>query len=121
MRGFNYGGVTALNLRWMRYPKESTARYTIGLVEALQERDSTIGNIEISDGSSKIAVPVAIKTGDYAEYWGDGTIHVFDQNGTLLRTVPVQPGPQLREGENRLAVKANRPANIVFTAITVGK
>jgi hypothetical protein len=105
----------------MRYPKEHAARYTIGLVEALQERDGSIGNIEISDASSKIAVPAALKTGDYAEYWGDGTIRNFDQHGALLSARPAPPGPQLREGENRFAVKAEGSGNIVFTAITLGK
>jgi hypothetical protein len=62
-----------------------------------------------------------MKTGDYAEYWGDGTIRVFDRNGILLSTSPVKPGPQLRTGENELTVKAAGSGNVVLTAITLGK
>jgi len=121
MAGFNYGNVVALNLRWMRYPKGSGVRCRIGLVEALEERDSTLGDVEISVGSLSITLPAEMKTGDYAEYWGDGTVRVFDRNGVTLSTSRVKPGPQLRTGENKLAVKATGSGNIVLTTITLGK
>ena len=121
MYGFNYGNVVALNLRWMRYPKGSAVRCRIGLVEALEERDSTLRDVEISAGSRSITISAEMKTGDYAEYWGDGTIRVFDRNGILLSTSPVKPGPQLRTGENKLTVKAAGSGNVVLTAVTLGK
>ena len=121
MYGFNYGNVVALNLRWMRYPKGSAVRCRIGLVEALEERDSTLRDVEISAGSRSIAIPAGMKTGDYAEYWADGTIRVYDRNGITLSTFAVKPGLQLRAGENKLTVKAAGSGNAVLTAITLGK
>ena len=121
MGGFEYGNVVALNLRWMRYPKGSAVRCRIVLVEALEERNSTLSDVNISAGSLSITIPTGMKTGDYAEYWGDGTICVFDRNGILLLTSPVEPGPRLRTGENKLSVKAAGSGNVVLTAITLGK
>jgi hypothetical protein len=120
MAGFDYGNVVAVNLRWMRYPKGSGVRCRIGLVEALEERDSTLKDVEISAGSRSIAIPAAMKTGDYAEYWADGTIRVFDSNGDLLSRFPAMTEPQLRPGENTLTLKAAGSGNIVLTAITLG-
>jgi hypothetical protein len=121
MYDFNYGNVVGLNLRWMRYTNGSGVRCRIGLVEALEERNSTLRDIEISARLLKIAIPREMNTGDYAEYWGDGTIRVFDRNGILLSTSPVKPGPQLRTGENKVTVKAAGSGNVVLTAITLGK
>ena len=78
-------------------------------------------DVEISAGLVKIAIPGEMDTGDYAEYWGEGPIRVFDRNGVLLRTVPANGAPVLRAGENRLAVKASGPGNVKLTAITLGK
>jgi hypothetical protein len=120
MYDFNYGNVVALNLRWMHYAKDRRVRSRISLVEALEERNGTLSNVEISADSLSIAIPAEMKTGDYAEYWGDGTIRVFDRNGVTLSTVPVRPGPQLATGANKLTLKAAGSGNVVFTAITLG-
>jgi len=121
MYSFNYGNVVALNLRWMRYPKGSGVRCRISLVDALEEQDSTLRDVEITAGSSSVNIPAEMKTGDYAEYWGDGAIRVFNRNGILLSTYPVKHGPQLRTGENKLSAKAVGSGTVVFTAITLGK
>jgi hypothetical protein len=121
MYGFNYGNVVALNLRWMRYAKGSGVRCRVGLVEALEERSAVLSNLEISAASVKIAIPGEMKIGDYAEYWGEGPIRVFDRNGVLLRTVAANRAPMLRAGENKLTVKASNPGNVKLTAITLGK
>ena len=91
------------------------------LVEALEERSSVLTDVEISAGSVKVVIPGEMRTGDYAEYWGKGTIPVFDRNGVLLRTVPTNRAPVLRSGENRLVVKASEPGSVKLTAITLGK
>jgi hypothetical protein len=121
MTGFDYGNVVALNLRWMRYPKGSDLRCRISLVEALEERNGVLTGIDISVGALNVAIPGEMKTGDYAEYWADGLLRVFDRNGLLLLTVPANRGPLLRAGDNRLALTAAGPGNAVFTAITLGK
>jgi hypothetical protein len=121
MYGFNYGNVVALNLRWMRYPKGCEVRCRISFVDALEERDSTLRDVGISVGSLSFAVPARMKIGDYAEYWGDGVIRVFDRNGIQLSTSPVEPGPQLSTGENKLTLKAAGSGNVTLTVITLGK
>ena len=90
-------------------------------MEALEERDSTLKDVEISAGSRSITIPSAMKTGDYAEYWADGTIRAYDRNGITLSTFAVKPRPQLRAGENNVTVKAGGSGSAVFTAITLGK
>jgi hypothetical protein len=121
MYSFNYGNIVALNLRWMRYPKGSAVRCRIASVEALEERDGTLRDVEVSTGSLSIATPLLMNTGDYAESWGDGTIRVFDRNGVLRSTFPVKAGPQLRTGDNKLTVKAVGSGSVVLTTITLGK
>jgi hypothetical protein len=61
-----------------------------------------------------------MNTGDYAEYWGDGTIRVFDRNGVSLSTSAVRSGPQLKTGENQFTLKAAGSGTVVLTAITLG-
>lgn len=121
MYSFNYSNVVALNFRWMRYPKGSRVRCRIGLVEALEEQNRTLGHVEVSANRLNITIPAGMKTGDYAEYWGNGTIRVFDRNGSLLSTSPVRPEPQLNPGENKVTLKAAGSGNVLFTAITLGK
>jgi hypothetical protein len=118
---FNYGHVDALNVRWMRFASGSGVRCYLKFVEALQERPNTLSNIEVSAGASKIVIPGTLQTGDYAEYWGEGLIRVFDRNGVQLRTATTNHAPVLNSGENSLAVKASGPGNVKLTAITLGK
>jgi hypothetical protein len=118
---FNYGNVVALNLRWMRYPASSGLRCRVSLVEALAERDSALKQVQLSTGNATIAIPGEMATGNYAEYWGDGPIRVFDPNGVLLRTVPTNQGPQLKAGENKLMLRAAGPGTVKLTAITTEK
>jgi hypothetical protein len=121
MSSFNYANVVALNLRWMRFPKDGVVRCWIGSVEALEERSSVLKDLVISAGSVKIAIPGEMETGDYAEYWGEGSIHVFDRNGVLLRVLHANRAPMLRAGDERVAVKASTPGNVKLTAITLAK
>jgi hypothetical protein len=121
MYSFNYGNVVALNLRWMRYPAGNGLRCRVSVVEALQERESALKQVQLSTGNVTIAIPGEMTTGNYAEYWGDGPIRVFDANGVLLRSVPANQGPQLKAGENRLLLRAAGPGTVKLTAITAGK
>jgi hypothetical protein len=121
MMTFNYGNIVALNLRWMRYPRGRAIQCKVSLVEALEERNTPLKNVEISAGSSNIIIPGEMNTGDYAEYWADGTIRVFNQNGVTLSTSHVTSGPQLKAGDNTLTVKAAGSGNVMLTAVTLGQ
>jgi hypothetical protein len=118
---FNYGNVVALNLRWMRYPLGKGLRCRVTLVEALAERETALKQVELSTGNATIAIPGEMTTGNYAEYWGDGPIRVFDANGALLRTVPASRGPELKAGQNRLLLRAAGQGTVKLTAITMGE
>jgi hypothetical protein len=122
MYHFNYAGVVALNLRWMRYPKSCGVRCRISQVEAIAERDVHVKNAAISVGAMSIAIPREMQTGDYAEYWADSAVRIFDRNGGLLGSVPVPHAPRLAQGDNRIAVTAETPgANWKLTVITLGR
>jgi hypothetical protein len=96
-------------------------RSRIGLVEARQERTARVGGVTVSAGSTSVSIPGEMTTGDYAEYWGEGSIHVFDRNGKSLLTAPVRVRPRLKKGENELSVGAGRPENFVLTTITLSQ
>jgi hypothetical protein len=121
MYQFNYGNLVALNLRWMRYPKGSGVRCRISFVEALAERDIALRGCEISAGGLTAAIPGDLRTGDYAEYWADGQIRVFDRNGVLRQIAPMKHSPSLAPGVNRLTIKAQGPSHATFTSITLNE
>jgi hypothetical protein len=119
-QSFDYGHVDALNVRWMRYPTGSGITCSLHLVEALQERNTTLNGIEISTGSTKISIPGPMQTGDYAEYWGDGQIRIFNSNGSLLQVVAANNAPLLATGSNNLSLNASEPGSIKLTSISMG-
>jgi hypothetical protein len=121
MYSFDYRNVVALNLRWMRYAKGSGVRCRIHSVEAVDERSSVLKDFEIFAGQASITIPGEMKTGDYAEYWADGPIRIFDRNGILLRTVPANGAPVLRAAENKLTVRASGSGTAKLTVISLGK
>lgn len=121
MYGFNYGNIIALNLRWMRYPKDSKVRCKIVSVEALTERSGSLKQLEIKVGERSLLIPGDLLTGEYVEYRDQGPMRIFDRNGVLLLTVPVVHPPMLEMGVNKLTVKASEPGSANLTAITLGK
>jgi hypothetical protein len=119
---FNYQGIVALNLRWMRLPKGKPVQCAVELVEALAESQSVLKNPEIAVGAARITLPVEMKTGDYAESWADGPVRIFDRNGVLLQSIkPPGDPPLLATGENRLTLAASSAAPVKLTVITLGK
>ena len=119
---FDYRGIVALNLRWMRLPKGAKPRCSVALVEALAESDAVLRSPELSVGSARLSVPAELRTGDYAEFWGEGPIRVFDRNGVLLKTLAgAGQAPQLASGENRIALTAAGSSPAKLTLITLGE
>jgi len=122
MYGFNYKAIVALNLRWMRLPKGQRIQCRVGLVEALAESDTTIRNPEITVGSAKMTIPAELKTGDYAEFWADGSVRLFDRNGALLSTKGLgSPPATLPSGETRIGLQSAVAGPTKFTVITLGE
>ena len=121
MTGFRWDDVDALNFRWMRQADGQPVRCTVKSVEALAEVDWSTEPIELSVGGTSVVVPAGLKTGDYAEYWAEGSLRTFDQNGKLLSTVPVSgPAPTLQPGKNLVVLKSSKPARLQVTEIAVG-
>lgn len=120
MYTFDYKNIVALNFRWMRQSLTKPSECSISLVEALMEEDSVLKNPEISVGTEKFTLPVSLKNGDYAEYWGEGPMRVFDQNGVLLSTVKsLTTLPNLPSGESRIRLSGGGAAKL--TTITLGE
>jgi hypothetical protein len=120
IRNFNYSSVESLTLRWMRYPAGSGLRCTVEAVNSLDEQPAQLSDVEISSGSAAFRIPGVLRTGDYAEYWAEGGIRIYDRNNFLLRTVPAASGLTLQNGETPLQVHASGTGAVDLTVITLG-
>ncbi len=121
MYSFDYRHIVALNLRWMRVPKDQPTQCGVTSVEALAESEVPLRHPELIVGEMTLTLPVDLKTGDYAEFWTDRSLKVFDRNGTLLSSIDIQGDPlTLQAGENRLALRAAAGAPAKLTCITLG-
>jgi len=121
MYGFEYRHIVALNLRWMRLPKEHPAKCSITLVEALAESEVPLKDPELVVGGKSLCLPVELNTGDYAEFTATGPVRVFDRNGTMLSSFEVtNDRPTLQAGENRVVLRAAGAGCAKLTIITVG-
>ena len=120
MYNFDYKNIVALNLRWMRQPVGKQVECSISLVEALSEMESVLDKPEISVGGSKIVLPVKLQAEDYAEYWGDGQMRVFNRNGVQLSAVEMPQLPILLSGENKVSISNIGPASAKLTTILLG-
>ena len=120
MYGFDYGHIVAMNLRWMRAPKDQPVTCSVVSVEALTESEVPLSHPELIIGDKALAIPADLKTGDYVEFQGDGPVRVFDRNGSLLSSIDVGSDlPILQGGKNRVVLRsAAAPARL--TCITVG-
>ena len=129
MYGFDYQRIVALNLRWMRVTADAPVRCAVELVEALAESDAPLKDPQIVLGRSRWTVPAELRPGDYAEYWGDGPLRIFDRNGAAIKAVGIQPAGVpppaeqagvLTHGENRLTLRSKSAGTAALTVITLG-
>lgn len=121
MYGFEYRHIIALNLRWMRLPKDQPVRCVIMQVEALAESQVALKNPELVVAGGTLTLPVELKTGDYAEFMATGAVRVFDRNGAELSSFAVRDRvPMLQTGENRIAFRAAGAGSAKFTVAAVG-
>jgi hypothetical protein len=120
MYGFNYRGILALNVRWMRAGRAPVA-CAVAQVEALAELDAPLKRPVLEVGAEKMTLPVELGTEDYAEFQGTGDLRVFDKQGQLLRTVrPEGRVPVLPAGAGRIVLRAADGGAAKLTLITLG-
>lgn len=120
MYGFNYRGILALNLRWMRTGRAPVA-CTVAQVEALAELDAPLKRPMLEIGAAQFALPVDLGTEDYAEFQGAGDVRVFDKQGQLLQTVrPAGRVPLLPAGAGRITLRAAEGGAAKLTLSALG-
>jgi hypothetical protein len=119
--GFDYQRITAVNLRWMRYPGGRPSFCRVYSIEALAESSGVVKNPRLRIGEAEMRLPVSLRTGDYAEYWADGKVKVFDRNGRLLSTIEsVKGSPMIGKGKNKVVLSADSAASVKLTTILLG-
>ena len=126
LRSFNYRKVGSITLFITDVSPHSRVTAYLGRVEALRERPSTLKNPAIVVNSERIVFPVTLENNHYLEYWGNGEVTVYDQNGhTIERTRPQGKPPTVRAGSNRVAYRSESPSGEAEQArveiITIGQ
>lgn len=118
---FNHKDIAAVNFRWMRQIVTRPMQCSVSLVEALKETDSVITNPTITIGTQQIDIPITLRSGDYAEYWGDGPLRVFDRNGVQLSTAEIPSVSSLLSGFNRISIEGKKTGLAKLTTILLGE
>jgi hypothetical protein len=119
MRYFQWDDIRALNFRWMRQPGQPVACRVIS-VEAANEVDYSADGMNLSIGSSGVTVPAGLGSGSYAEFWADGVLRTFDQNGNLLSTIRQTAAPPILQSGQNIISFSSRQARTRLTVITLG-
>jgi len=96
-------------------------RCAVSLVEALKESDASLLRPSLTIQGRRIEILGKLRTGDYAEFWANGPIRIFDRNWKPLRSMSAtKPIPTLAPGENCMELSADTPAPLKLTVITLG-
>jgi len=120
MYHFDYHGIIALNIRWMRTGRTPMA-CTVAQIEALTEIATPLKQPVLEIGTEKFALPVKLDADDYAEFQGKGDIRIFDKQGRLLQTIqPDGRVPVLPAGPSRIGLRAAEGGAAKLTLITLG-
>lgn len=111
---FNYSKIVALNVRWMRLPKQQSFSCSVRKVEGLAETDSTLTGLEVGVGDRILSVPEPLPAGSYLEAGPDNRIRLFDQNGNLVSSLQSNPErwPILQPGNNKLILRNNNTTQV---------
>ncbi|HZZ42112.1 MAG TPA: hypothetical protein VFE58_04180 [Tepidisphaeraceae bacterium] len=118
---FNYGKITAINLRWMRLPQQGLIQCRVKRIEAIAESDVSLHNPKLSFGGREWSITADLHTGDYAEFYGGQSIRIFDDNGAQKEAIPFTGSiPLLKRGSSQLRIDSDEPVPVALTSITVG-
>jgi hypothetical protein len=118
---FNYGRIVALNLRWMRLPKGSAVKCRVSRVEAIEESPAVLRNPRLVAGENVFSIPAELQAGDYAEYWAEGPLRIFDANGVEKQVLmPSDAALPLPGGNASLRLEADSSVPVKLTVVTLG-
>ena len=121
MYGFNYGGIIALNVRWMHIGHTNLV-CIVKQIKAMAELNVPLKRPTLFVGDQKFTLPVDLGLEDYAEFCDGTDVRVFDKQGELLQTIhPADPVPQLPANLSRMKLGAIEGGTAKLTLITHGE
>ena len=118
---FNYQKIVALNLRWMRRPRNNTVLCDIKRIEALAEVETPLSNPVLAMDGHKISLPTSLQPGDYLDYSASQSVTVFSPDsisGSTMHTTGT--GPVLEKGTNRLRLSSDGVARAKLVLMCTG-
>jgi hypothetical protein len=88
-------------------PRNKPVTVHVGRIEALAEVARPLVNPLIELNGRPLTIPVTLQPDQMLELEPDGTVHVYDRNNHLTKTVKLAAVPNLEAGRNRLALRAD--------------
>jgi hypothetical protein len=78
-------------------------------------------NLKLLINNDSLEIPAELRTNDYAEFWGSGTIRIFDCKGHERHRLPQPPHiPVLRSGVNTITIQTAGSSDFRLTTILLG-
>jgi hypothetical protein len=110
MTAVNRSNINGLNLYLNNLPPHASATVYLGPIKALRTVRQTLNQPTLEVNGSRLALPVALASGDYVELDTADDCRVYDERGALLQRVALPgPLPQWQTGTNRLAFACTPP------------
>ena len=101
---FNFERTLGIDLWLNNIAKGDEVSLGIGPIRALPLVEQPMVKPVVTVNGKAIKFPVALKAGQYLEYYGEGKAHIFDGHGNHLGDVePIGETPELAGGDNNLA------------------
>ena len=118
--------VSELMLYLNDVPADGSAEVAIGPIRALPTASDTLSGVELTVGTSTLALPVEISSGSYLEVDPDGAWRLYDARCELLeRGELATPPPVLAAGANTVSVactdETGAPGRVEVTLVTQGE
>jgi hypothetical protein len=110
MTPVNTAHIDALNLYLGNLPPNQTATVYLGPIKALRTRRVELANPTLDVNGQRLALGVALHSGDYVELDPREGCRVYNERGTLSERVALANVPQLKAGANQFAFSCQQPA-----------